>query len=381
MNITLKLSQIVTNPNQPRKRFNEESLQELAASIVSDGLQEAILVRPLGSQYEIVQGERRYRASQMAELDTIAVKVKELSDEEAFHLSVIENIQREQMTPIEEAHAFYEYVQRGYTHDQIAKKVSKNRAFVTSRLRLLKLLPFIHDWIAEGYISDGHAKQLLKMESFLNRLLKNKPTSKFIHEDRSQKEESHFENYQLKFHSSFWEKHDIKKEKLTVNEVKSWVDGWHYDLIISPILNYKGLGSVVVSKNRGFALTAQMNCIINHLHISNITEEDIDFAVVYDLEKNKDDFDSEFRPWMVEKFWDEMRNELFHSNINIEEKWNLHSFQDELIKCKKYSDSLEDKSLETLTEEIKFYKQQLDHIAKENHVSTDDILDELLAMK
>lgn len=192
---------------------------------------------------------------------------------------------------------------------------------------------------------------------------------------------SHFENYQLKFHSSFWEKHDIKKEKLTVNEVKSWVDGWHYDLIISPILNYKGLGSVVVSKNRGLALTAQMNCIINHLHISNITEEDIDFAVVYDLEKNKDDFDSEFRPWMVEKFWDEMRNELFYSEINIEEKWNLHSFQDELKRCKNYSDALEGKSLETLTEEIKFYKQQLDHIAKENHVSMDDILVELLAME
>ncbi|URJ59007.3 ParB/RepB/Spo0J family partition protein [Paenibacillus polymyxa] len=381
MNITLKLSQIVTNPNQPRKHFNEESLQELAASIVSDGLQEAILVRPLGSQYEIIQGERRYRASQMAGLDTIAVKVKELSDEEAFHLSVIENIQREQMTPIEEAHAFYEYVQRGYTHDQIAKKVSKNRAFVTSRLRLLKLLPFIHDWIAEGYISDGHAKQLLKMESFLNRLLKNKPTSKFTHEDGSQKEESHFENYQLKFHSSFWEKHDIKKEKLTVNEVKNWVDDWHYGLIISPILNYKRLGSMVVSKNRGFVLTAQMDCIINHLHISNITEEDIDFAVVYDLEKNKDDFDSEFRPWMVEKFWDDIRNELFHSDINIEEKWNLNRFQDELKKCENYSDSLEDKSLETLAEEIKFYKQQLDHIAKENNLSTDEIIDDFLNME
>ncbi|WP_404581275.1 hypothetical protein [Paenibacillus sp. RC21] len=146
-------------------------------------------------------------------------------------------------------------------------------------------------------------------------------------------------------------------------------------------MNYTGLGSVVISTNRGFALTAQMDCIVNHLHISNITEEDIDFAVVYDLGKNKDDFDSEFRPWMVEKFWDEMRNELFYSEINIEEKWNLHSFQDELKRCKNYSDALAGKSLETLTEEIKFYKQQLDHIAKENHVSTDDILDDLLAME
>ncbi|WP_052410039.1 ParB/RepB/Spo0J family partition protein [Paenibacillus durus] len=334
MNLTLKLSDILTNPNQPRKYFNEESLNELSKSILNDGLQEAILVRPHGDKYEIVQGERRNRASQIAGLGTIAVKVKELSDEEVFHLSVIENIQREQMTPIEEAHAFYEYVQRGYTHDQIAKKVSKNRAFVTSRLRLLKLLPFIHDWIAEGYISDGHAKQLLKMESFLNRLLKNKPTLKVLHEDGSKREESHFENYQLKFHSSFWEKHDIKKEKLTVNEVKSWVDDWHYGLIISPILNYKGLGSMVVSKIRGFALTAQMDCIINHLHISNITEEDIDFAVDYDLKKNKDDFDSKFRPWMIGKFWDELRNELFYSEISIEEKWSLHSFQDELNRCK-----------------------------------------------
>ncbi|TQR98214.1 hypothetical protein [Paenibacillus ottowii] len=138
---------------------------------------------------------------------------------------------------------------------------------------------------------------------------------------------------------------------------------------------------MVVSKNRGFALTAQMDCIINHLHISNIAEEDIDFAIGYDMERCKEHFNSEVRPWMLEKFWDDIRNELFHSDINIEEKWNLNRFQDELKKCENYSASLEDKSLETITEEIKFYKQQLDHIAKENNVSTDDILDDLLAME
>lgn len=162
---TIKLTEIVANPNQPRKHFDEQALQELADSIKSDGLQEPILVRPKGDKYEIVQGERRYRAHKLAGLETIQAKVKEVDDEDAFHLAVIENIQREQLTPIEEARAFQKYVEMGYTHEEIAKKVSKSRTYVTSRLRLLNLIPEIQDMIAEGRISEGHAKQLLKLRN------------------------------------------------------------------------------------------------------------------------------------------------------------------------------------------------------------------------
>lgn len=179
LKMKIKLTEMVINYNQPRKYFDEEKLNELALSIVADELQEPILVRPMeGGKYEIVQGERRYRAHQLAGLNEIEVKIKELNDENAFHLSVIENIQREQLTPIEEAHAFMKYVEMGYTHEQIAEKVSKSRTYVTSRLRLLKLVPYIHDWIAKGILSDGHAKQILKMESIVNRFWENYRTTK-----------------------------------------------------------------------------------------------------------------------------------------------------------------------------------------------------------
>src|SRR5690606_13026930 len=116
---TIQLSEIITNPNQPRKHFDEQAHQELAESIKKDGLQEAILVRPKGDKFEIVQGERRYRAPKLAGLESIQAKVREVDDEEAFHLAVIENIQREQLSPIEEARAFARYVELGYTHEEI----------------------------------------------------------------------------------------------------------------------------------------------------------------------------------------------------------------------------------------------------------------------
>ncbi|MET3210803.1 UNVERIFIED_CONTAM: ParB/RepB/Spo0J family partition protein [Paenibacillus sp. PvR008] len=140
MAIDIPMSNIQPNPNQPRKQFDEESLRELADSIVADGLQSPILVRRVGEGYEIVQGERRYRAHVLAGLSSIRAEIRDLSDTEAFHLAVIENIQREQLTDIEEAHAFQNYVELGYTHEQVAEKVKKSRTYVTSKLRLLKLI-------------------------------------------------------------------------------------------------------------------------------------------------------------------------------------------------------------------------------------------------
>jgi ParB/RepB/Spo0J family partition protein len=209
--MTMKVTQIITNPGQPRKYFNEDALNELASSIKADGLQEPILVRPKGDKYEIVQGERRYRAHIIAGLDEIQVKVKDLSDNDAFHLSVIENLQREQMTPIEEAQAFYKYVEMGLTHEQIAHKVSKSRTYVTSRLRLLHLSSEIQDWISKGKISDGHAKKLLTAR---NDLCKWMEVCLLIH-----KTNDPFEFIQSEFTREFKD-----KSKISVNDVSDWLD-------------------------------------------------------------------------------------------------------------------------------------------------------------
>ncbi|MED1599762.1 ParB/RepB/Spo0J family partition protein [Alkalihalophilus marmarensis] len=367
----LKLEEIITNENQPRKHFNEERLQELANSIKFDGLQEPILVRPFAGKYEIVQGERRYRAHKIAGISEIEVKVKDLSTEDAFHLSVIENIQREQMTPIEEANAFMKYVEMGFTHEQIAKKVSKNREYITSRLRLLKLVPFIHDWIAKGVISDGHCKQILKMESIYNRLCEGKRTTY----------KTLFEEFQYKFHDAFWQK-EIRGEKITVNEVKGWVENWRYGLIKSTILYYIGSANVVVNYERGMALTAELECQIANLHIRIITEDDIVFANKFELESYKEHFNENLRPWMIDKYWDELKFELFSGNVDKDEKWNaFRDFETVVNEGKELgntynNDDLKSKSIEQITDEIKEYQQQLQLIADKTGKSVEELMKE-----
>src|SRR5690606_12651794 len=207
---TIKLTEIVANPNQPRKHFDEQALQEIAEPIKKDGLQEPILVRPKGDKYEIVQGERRYRAHKLAGLETIQAKVKEVDDEDAFHLAVIENIQREQLTPIEEARAFARYVEMGYTHEEIAKKVSKGRTYVTQRLRLLNLITEIQDMIAKGILSKGHAEVLLAS--------KNKIANSLEVSLATQKTWDSFEFIQRKFINEFKE-----VEKISVKDVESFI--------------------------------------------------------------------------------------------------------------------------------------------------------------
>ncbi|WP_052759477.1 ParB/RepB/Spo0J family partition protein [Paenibacillus sp. DMB20] len=134
----LILESIVVNPDQPRKHFDEESLRQLAESIKADGLQSPILVRPKAGNFEIVQGERRYRAHVIAGLGTIRADVRELSDEDAFHLAVIENIQREQLTEMEEARAFQRYVELGLTHDAIAKKSQQESDLRDDEIKVAK---------------------------------------------------------------------------------------------------------------------------------------------------------------------------------------------------------------------------------------------------
>ncbi|WP_457638496.1 ParB/RepB/Spo0J family partition protein [Oceanithermus sp.] len=169
----LPLASIKPNPQQPRRNFNQASLEELAASIRKQGLLQPLLVRPRGDVYELVAGERRYRAAQLAGLKEVPVIIRDLDDREALELALVENLQREDLNPVEEALGYQRLLEMGYSQAQIAEAVGKARSTVTNALRLLQLDEESRNALAEGSISAGHARALLMLpESQRPRLLR-----------------------------------------------------------------------------------------------------------------------------------------------------------------------------------------------------------------
>lgn len=170
----LKLPDITANPDQPRRRFDEGKLNELAASIKEQGVLQPILVRPAekAGKYEIVAGERRYRASKLAGLKKIPAIIKELGDEVTLAVALIENIQRQELNPLEEAASYRELLDNyGYTQAQLAEKLGKSRVYVANTLRLLALPDEVQGLIAKGGLSAGHGRALLMLENTDDRLL------------------------------------------------------------------------------------------------------------------------------------------------------------------------------------------------------------------
>jgi len=160
--IYLDPAAIRPNPKQPRKVFKEEALQELAESIRQDGMQEPVLVRQVGDDYELVSGERRVKASVMADQATVPAICRNVSDKDMLKLGLIENIQREDLNPIETAAAYGQLIEEfQWTQEELADQVGKNRATVTNTLRLLNLPADVRGALSEGLISMGHAKALL----------------------------------------------------------------------------------------------------------------------------------------------------------------------------------------------------------------------------
>lgn len=160
----LEANNIVPNPRQPRKYFNEEEIEELAHSIKEQGILQPILVRKKGMKYELIAGERRLRAAKKAQLKKVPVIIKDATDEEALELTIVENLQRENLNPIEEAAAYKTLLEQfSLTHEQIAKKVGKNRATVSNSMRLLDLPRKIQDSLKKGTITIGHARPLLSI--------------------------------------------------------------------------------------------------------------------------------------------------------------------------------------------------------------------------
>lgn len=153
------------NPDQPRTRFTEENLNELAQSIRANGVVQPIVLRKLGDRYQIVAGERRWRASQRAELRRVPAIVKEVSDEKLLELALIENIQRQDLNPIEESKAYRKLIETvGLTQEKVAEQVGKERSVITTSLRLLKLPGEIQRAIETGQLSAGHGRALLTLD-------------------------------------------------------------------------------------------------------------------------------------------------------------------------------------------------------------------------
>lgn len=162
---TLRTSEIEPNRLQPRKTFDEDAIASLAESIKNHGMIQPLVVRPYMNTYQIVAGERRWRAARAASLDEVPVIIKDLSDSEAMQLAIIENLQRENLNPVEEAAGFRELSEKfGMTQEDIAGITGKSRSSVANSIRLLGLPEEVLELIKEGLVSSGHAKVLLSLE-------------------------------------------------------------------------------------------------------------------------------------------------------------------------------------------------------------------------
>jgi len=160
----VEIKDILNNPSQPRQTFSEEELEELSTSIRSLGILQPVLLRRMGSLFEIVAGERRWRAAQRAGLTTIPAIVRDLDDRDTLQIALVENVQRQQLNPVEEALGYDRLMHEfGYTQEQVADLVGKSRASVANFLRLLKLAPEVLDLLKEDEISMGHAKAILSV--------------------------------------------------------------------------------------------------------------------------------------------------------------------------------------------------------------------------
>lgn len=158
----IEIDEIAPNESQPRKTFNKEKLEELARSIKTHGVIQPIVVRKQGSHYEVVAGERRWRAARIAGLSEVPCIVRELTDEQNMLVAIIENVQREDLNPIEEAKGIRAMIEDyELTQDEVAKAVSKSRPYITNALRMLKLPDAVLDMVSAGKLSAGHARAIL----------------------------------------------------------------------------------------------------------------------------------------------------------------------------------------------------------------------------
>lgn len=163
--IEIAVDQIAPNPHQPRQRIDEEKLRELANSIVEHGLIQPLIVTQIGEVYQLIAGERRWRASQLAGFKTVPVIIKETSPQQMLELAIVENIQRADLNPLEEADAYTQLIEEfGLTQEAVAERLGKSRTAVANTVRLLNLPDVAKEALTEGKISEGHARSLLSLK-------------------------------------------------------------------------------------------------------------------------------------------------------------------------------------------------------------------------
>ena len=162
----ISIQQLTVNPFQPRKIFNEEAIQELSNSIQEHGILQPLVVRKKGKKYEIVVGERRFRAAQLAGLLEVPALVKDLTQQQMMELAIIENLQREDLTPIEEAEAYQSLIENiGFTQDQLAQRLGKSRPHIANHIRLLGLPESIRQMMNDNQLTMGHGRALLGLKN------------------------------------------------------------------------------------------------------------------------------------------------------------------------------------------------------------------------
>lgn len=175
----IPIDRITPNKTQPRQKIDENSIAELAVSIKGKGLLQPIILKRKDKGYEIIAGERRYRAAIMAGLKEVPAIIKDVDDKEALEIALIENLQREDLNPLEVAVVYERFIEEfSYTHEELAQKVGVDRSSISNYIRLLKLPPWIKELISEGKLTQGHARALLPLKNekeqrrFVDRILK-----------------------------------------------------------------------------------------------------------------------------------------------------------------------------------------------------------------
>lgn len=224
----LDLNEIVPNRDQPRKTFDEASIEELAQSIKQHGVLQPLLVRPIPSGgYQLVAGERRWRACRIAGLTKVPVVIKELTDTETMEIAIIENLQREDLNPIEEAEGLQALIDKcGYTQEEVATSVGKSRPAIANSLRLLRLPPEVREMTKNGEISAGHARALLAFDNdammleAAKNIVSNKMTVRDVERLAKIKETGEPRRRRARRRDSFYDEVELSLSEATGRKVK-----------------------------------------------------------------------------------------------------------------------------------------------------------------
>lgn len=217
---SINLNKIITNPNQPRKYFSEEKMEELKESIKNNGLIQPIIVRKVENivqnKYEIIAGERRYRACKSLGFESVQCVVIQAGDSKSYEYSVLENIQRENLNPIEEAESYVMLMEvYGYTQENMAQKLGKTRSAISNKIRLLKLPEAIKSYVRTGELSYGHARTLLglkdnfEMDKITKKIIEKNYTVRDV--EKIVKKYNEFQDNEVKIFKKEYENFDIER--------------------------------------------------------------------------------------------------------------------------------------------------------------------------